>query len=687
MLKKYNPFNLNYKKNLKKLYLGLIMLILDEEECQAVKVKSLKALLFEGCYDKDWMAASNKQSLLKSLQCLLCNQIASNAMELTCNEHEDHKDTLLVGEQCLMKYLHKHNNQCPIGKHGLCSYVKGRAVRRIVSELKITCPRQFINHFNQNANNRTKEGNIITEVEHVCKFKGNPEEMKEHLENTCPLKPLGCKFKEFGCHDILSDFNFEQHLQLQMKKHLDLLLEYVATLQNKMKQIQFNEFNPVIVYFFFKKKYTNALEEIKQLKLKIKEQENEIQLLKANNDNNSLQWDEKEKEMKKLQNHLQQESLKYREDFESSKLKIDESNRKLNKNNTKINQLKKKIQNKDNEINALHQDIQLKDKQIIDKEKLIQQMKRDFNDKERQSQSHYEQSIKLLKDKHLQLIQDFHKLSKKEIPTIHFDKFRSSYKLINTLTGHTSIVWNIDYSTFDDCQFICSGSLDKTVCVWDIDNNRQIQSFNRHLYHVYCAKFSQYHHYNTNRNVICSSSYDKTIRFWDFKNNQQLQVLNGHTSGVWGVIFSTFSGGRYLCSGSFDWTIRLWDVETSKSLLCFNGHTGTVRCMDISPLQNSNNNKSNNIGVIGGNGYTICSGSRDNTIRIWDIETAKQLIVFKGHKHWVTSVKYGSNELLKQYYLDQLIKAFVCGIFELNNKFKFSKDIQIMCGLLNIHHL
>ncbi|ETO05679.1 hypothetical protein RFI_31718, partial [Reticulomyxa filosa] len=54
----------------------------------------------------------------------------------------------------------------------------------------------------------------------------------------------------------------------------------------------------------------------------------------------------------------------------------------------------------------------------------------------------------------------------------------------------------------------------------------------------------------------------------------------------------------------------------------------------------------NDVGMIGGNGYTICSGSNDNTIRIWDIETTKQLNVFKGHEDRINSVKYGSNELL-----------------------------------------
>ncbi|ETN99626.1 Serine/Threonine protein kinase, partial [Reticulomyxa filosa] len=110
-----------------------------------------------------------------------------------------------------------------------------------------------------------------------------------------------------------------------------------------------------------------------------------------------------------------------------------------------------------------------------------------------------------------------------------FDTYRSSSKLINTFTAHTNSVNSIDYSTFDDCQFICSGSSDKTVRVWDVDNNKQAQSFNGHSDIVYCAKFSLYHYHNHHQNVICSSSADKTIRFWDFKHNNQLQIFNGHT--------------------------------------------------------------------------------------------------------------------------------------------------------------
>ncbi|ETO03447.1 WD repeat-containing protein, partial [Reticulomyxa filosa] len=256
-------------------------------------------------------------------------------------------------------------------------------------------------------------------------------------------------------------------------------------------------------------------------------------------------------------------------------------------------------------------------------------------------------------------IKDFDKLVVDYASTAFmFDTFRSSSKLINEFTGHTSYVWSIDYSTFDDCLFICSGSNDRTVRVCDVDNNKQIQSFNKHLSDVHCVKFSSYHR----QNIIFSSSGDKTIRFWNFKHNMQLQIFNEHTDGVCGIEFSPFNGGRYLCSGSYDKTIRLWDVETSKLLHIFNGHEKGILCVDISPLQSNNNNgnkkKMNNIAKqfnvfkghisyvqsvkYGLNEFvnTILSRSDDKSVRLWDIRSGEQIQVFNGHKYEVWSVEY-----------------------------------------------
>ncbi|ETO24130.1 WD-40 repeat protein [Reticulomyxa filosa] len=281
-----------------------------------------------------------------------------------------------------------------------------------------------------------------------------------------------------------------------------------------------------------------------------------------------------------------------------------------------------------NEIEKLKHDIELKDKIILKKDNEVRENREKTNDENKENNN---------KDTFSTTV-----LTQSSKP--NFDIFRLSSNLIKTFTGHKSWVCSIDYSTFDGNRLLCSGSADKTVRVWDIDTNKQTQVFNVHSAGVNCVKFSPYHYYNNRHGVICSSSHDKTICFWDIKNDQQLQIFNGHTDAASGIEFSPFNGGKYLCSGSFDKTICLWDVETSKSLHVFNGHTNRVLCVSFSPLQ-SNNNESNSIGVIGGNGYTICSGSFDKMISIWDIETIKQFILFKGHEDNVWSVKYGSNEL------------------------------------------
>ncbi|ETO36104.1 WD-repeat protein, partial [Reticulomyxa filosa] len=247
------------------------------------------------------------------------------------------------------------------------------------------------------------------------------------------------------------------------------------------------------------------------------------------------QWDEKEKEMKKLQNHFEQETFKYRADFELlnnryqnelNQLKFENDKLRLNTNKSDIagTEIEKQIQIRNTEINKLKQDVHLKDTQIADKDKLIQQTQKDVEiikqdlHKEEQLSIHYKKFINQPKQKNSKLTQKFNDqneteekiqsfdtnkfLSTLSTPThgIHFDTFRSSSKLLKTFTGHTSYVRGIDYSTFDDCQFICSGSHDKTVRVWDVDKSKQIQSFNGHSDSVYCVKFSSYHYHNHHQN-------------------------------------------------------------------------------------------------------------------------------------------------------------------------------------------
>ena len=76
-------------------------------------------------------------------------------------------------------------------------------------------------------------------------------------------------------------------------------------------------------------------------------------------------------------------------------------------------------------------------------------------------------------------------------------------------------------------------------------------------------------------------------------------ILEGHTDNVTALAFSPDS--RTLATGSFDDTIRLWDVETDAHKFTLTGHTGYIESVAFSP-----------------DGNTLASASRDGTVRLWD---------------------------------------------------------------------
>ncbi|HVS34075.1 MAG TPA: sigma-70 family RNA polymerase sigma factor [Gemmataceae bacterium] len=89
----------------------------------------------------------------------------------------------------------------------------------------------------------------------------------------------------------------------------------------------------------------------------------------------------------------------------------------------------------------------------------------------------------------------------------------------------------------------------------------------------------------------------------------EVRVFEGHTDRVAWVAFSP--DGKRALSASFDATVRVWDVETGKELHCLQGHTDRSDCAVFSP-----------------DGKRILSCSWDGTVRLWDVETGKELKCF-----------------------------------------------------------
>ncbi|MDZ8089159.1 MAG: caspase family protein, partial [Nostoc sp. DedQUE12b] len=94
-------------------------------------------------------------------------------------------------------------------------------------------------------------------------------------------------------------------------------------------------------------------------------------------------------------------------------------------------------------------------------------------------------------------------------------------------------------------------------------------------------------------------------------NLQEQNRLEGHSNDVFSVAFSP--DGKTIASASADNTVKLWNAATGKEIITLNGHSDTVFSVAFSP-----------------DGKTIASASTDNTVKLWNAATGKEIITLNG---------------------------------------------------------
>jgi WD40 repeat protein len=78
-----------------------------------------------------------------------------------------------------------------------------------------------------------------------------------------------------------------------------------------------------------------------------------------------------------------------------------------------------------------------------------------------------------------------------------------------------------------------------------------------------------------------SGSVDKTVRVWDLERARETMTLRGHTSGV--RVVAVASDGCHVVSGSDDGTIKVWDLERGEALNTLRGHTAKITAVAVTP--------------------------------------------------------------------------------------------------------
>jgi len=108
------------------------------------------------------------------------------------------------------------------------------------------------------------------------------------------------------------------------------------------------------------------------------------------------------------------------------------------------------------------------------------------------------------------------------------------------------------------------------------------------------------------------------LKVFDAESGVDEGSLVGHTDHVpcLAALPDGRSDGGMLVSGSKDCTVRVWDVGNKKAVAVLEGHTTTVTCVAVAG---------------GGGGTRIVSGSLDGSVRVWDGDSWSLMWVLAGH--------------------------------------------------------
>ncbi len=218
-------------------------------------------------------------------------------------------------------------------------------------------------------------------------------------------------------------------------------------------------------------------------------------------------------------------------------------------------------------------------------------------------------------------------------------------KQLLTLAGHTDNVNALAFTA--DGTRLASGSEDNSIKLWDARTGTLLLNFAEH---VNFGKKLEYANrtlasaelvnnlmFSPDGRTLASASALGTIWLWDLNKGNLLTTLTAHEAGAHelaevsldkiGLAFS--SDSTLLASGGMDGQVMVSGVSDNPIPLIFTGqHAWRVEALAFSP-----------------DGKRLVSGSKDNSIRLWDVETGVGHAVLSGHVGDVNALAFSTDGL------------------------------------------
>ncbi|KAK9475040.1 WD40-repeat-containing domain protein [Dipodascopsis tothii] len=140
---------------------------------------------------------------------------------------------------------------------------------------------------------------------------------------------------------------------------------------------------------------------------------------------------------------------------------------------------------------------------------------------------------------------------------------------------------------------------------------------------------------------LASASDDASVRIWDWETGGAVKTLSGHTKPVLDVDYGGPAGAVLLASGSADLTIRLWAAtDEYRPVRTLAGHEHSVSAVRFSA-----------------DGRQLVSGSRDASVRVWDVASGVCARVVAGHTDWVRAVAVAPGHVIVSVGADRAVRV------------------------------
>ena len=136
-------------------------------------------------------------------------------------------------------------------------------------------------------------------------------------------------------------------------------------------------------------------------------------------------------------------------------------------------------------------------------------------------------------------------------------------------------VWVMAVAVTPDGRRAVSGSDDRTLKVWDLEQGALLATLEGHGGWVMAVAVTP-----DGRRAV-SGSDDRTLKVWDLEQGALLATLEGHGDGVTAVAVTP--DGRRAVSGSDDRTLKVWDLEQGALLATLEGHGDWVTAVAVTP--------------------------------------------------------------------------------------------------------